>query len=129
MKTYYYPEDQALHENVSNYDRLMMYLNHKQYYPKYEMCVFLTENGLEGSEIYDENTGYRKMHCAILEILESLANNIDIFRTVETEFATTTEAYNYLERRIQKLKQKIDEIPDEPVEGGRGSDFSHIFMD
>lgn len=129
MKTYYYPEDQVLHENVSNYDRLMMYLNHKQYYPKYEMCVFLTENGLDGGELYDKNTGYRKIHCAILEILESLANNIDIFRTVETEFATTTEAYNYLERRIQKLKQKIDEIPDEPVEGGRGSDFSHIFMD
>ena len=129
MKTYYYPEEQVLHENVSNYERLMMYLNHKQYYPEYEMKVYLTENGLDGSEIYDKNKHYRKMHCAILEILESLANNVDIFRTVETEFATTTEAYNYLERRIQRLKQKIDEIPDEPVEGGRGSDFTHIFMD
>lgn len=129
MKTYYYPEEQVLHENVTNYERLMMYLNHKQYYPEYEMRVFLTENGLDGGELYDKNKHYRRMHCAILEILESLANNIDIFRTVETEFATTTEAYNYLERRIQRLKQKIDEIPDEPVEGGRGSDFTHIFKD
>lgn len=129
MKTYYYPEDQLLHVNVTCYQRLMIYLNHKQYYPEYEMNVFLSENGLDGSELYDKNKHYRKIHCALLEILESLANNIDIFRTVETEFATTTEAYQYLERRIQRLKQKIDEIPDEPVEGGRGSDFTHIFKD
>lgn len=129
MQTYYFPEDQALHVNVTNYDRLMMYLNHKQYYPEYEMCVYLSENGLEATDLYNKNTDYRKMHCAILEILESLTNNIDLFRTVETEFATTSEAYASLERRIQKLKQKIDEIPDEPVEGGRGSDFSHIFKD
>lgn len=129
MQTYYFPEDQALHVNVTNYDRLMMYLNHKQYYPEYEMRVYLSENGLEATDLYNKNTDYRKMHCAILEILESLTNNIDLFRTVETEFATTSEAYASLERRIQKLKQKIDEIPDEPVEGGRGSDFSHIFKD
>lgn len=129
MQTYYFPEDQALHVNVTNYDRLMMYLNHKQYYPEYEMRVYLSENGLEATDLYNKNTDYRKMHCAILEILESLTNNIDLFRTVETEFATTSEAYASLERRIQKLKQKIDEIPDEPVEGGRGSDFSHVFKD
>lgn len=129
MQTYYFPEDQALHVNVTNYDRLMMYLNHKQYYPEYEMRVYLSENGLEATDLYNKNTDYRKMHCAILEILESLTNNIDLFRTVETEFATTSEAYASLERRIQKLKQKIDEIPDEPVEGGRGSDFSHVFRD
>lgn len=129
MQTYYFPEDQALHVDVTNYDRLMMYLNHKQYYPEYEMRVYLSENGLEATDLYNKNTDYRKMHCAILEILESLTNNIDLFRTVETEFATTSEAYASLERRIQKLKQKIDEIPDEPVEGGRGSDFSHVFKD
>lgn len=129
MNTYYYPEARELHANVTNYERLMMYLNHKQYYTEYEMMVYLSENGLEPSADYDKNTDYRKMHCALLEILESLTNNIDVFRTVETEFATTSEAYNYLERRIQKLKQKIDEIPDEPVEGGRGSDFSHLYKD
>lgn len=129
MSTYYYPEDQALHANVTNYERLMMYLTHKQYYPEEEMGVYLSENGLEPSDLYNKDTDYRRMHCAILEILESLTNNIDVFRTVETEFATTSEAYNFLERRIQKLKQKIDEIPDEPIEGGRGSDFTHIFKD
>ncbi len=128
METYY-PAGHLPCKNVTNYERLMMYLNNKQYYSKYEMCIYLSENGLDGSALYNKNTDYRKMHCALLEILESLTNNIDVFRTVETEFATTSEAYRYLERRIQKLKQKIDEIPDEPMEGGRDSDFSHIFMD
>ena len=61
--------------------------------------------------------------------LESLTNNIDVFRTIETEFASTSEAYRYLERRIQRLQQRIDAIPDEPVLGGRDSDFTHIFKD
>lgn len=127
MQTYYSYEEQGLHENVTNYQRLMMYLNHRQYYSEYEMRVYLSENGLDGSDTYDKNTNYRKMLCAVLDILESLLNNIDLFRTVEVEFATASTAYNALERRIQKLKQRIDEIPDEPVEGGRGSDFTHIF--
>lgn len=127
MNTYYYPEEEALHMNVTNYERLMMFLNHRQYYSRWEMEVYLNENGLAGSEHYNKNTDYRKMLCTVLEILESLMNNIDLFRTVEVEFATASTAYNALERRIQKLKQRIDEIPDEPVEGGRGSDFTHIF--
>ena len=129
MSTYYYPEEELLHATVTNYERLMIYLNHKQYYPEEEMSVYLSENGLEPTDWYNKDTDYRKMHCAILEILESLTNNIDVFRTVETEFATTSEAYNFLERRIQKLKQKFAEIPDEPIEGGRGTDFTHIFKD
>lgn len=127
MNTYYYPEADALHMNVSNYERLMMYLNHRQYYSRREMEVYLNENGLDGSEDYNKNTDYRKILCTVLDILESLLNNIDLFRTVEVEFATVSTAYNALERRIQKLRQRIDEIPDEPVEGGRGSDFTHIF--
>ena len=128
MNTFYYPEDQALHENVTNYERLMMYLNHKQYYPEYELRVYLSENGLDGNAIYNKNEDFKKILCAVLDILESLINNVDLFRSVETEFATVSGAYDALERRIQRLKQRIDEIPDEPVEGGRGSDFTHIFM-
>ncbi len=129
METYYHKDKLASDVDVTCYQRLMMYLNHKQYYPSEELLVYLYENGLDGAAVYDKDADYKRMLCAILEILESLTNNIDIFRTVETEFATTSEAYNFLERRIQKLKQKIGEIPDEPAEGGRGGDFTHIFKD
>ena len=129
-KTYYSAEpDQILRPNLSVYDRLMMELNHKQYYSEDELKVVLHENGLDYCDIYDKNVHYRQLLCTVLDILESLANNIDVFRTVETEFATTTEAYKYLERRIQRLQQRIDSIPDEPVLGGRDSDWTFIFND
>lgn len=129
-KTYYNAEpDSVLRPNLRVYDRLMMELNHKQYYSEYELKVILHENGLNDCDFYDKNLHYRQLLCTVLEILESLSNNLDVFRTVETEFATTTEAYKYLERRIQRLQQRIDSIPDEPILGGRDSDFTHIFKD
>lgn len=129
-KTYYEATpDQYLHMNMRVYDRLLTELNHKQYYSELEFRTILEENGLDSSAVYDKNIHYRKLLCTVLEILEMLANNIDVFRTVETEFATTSEAYRYLERRIQRLQQRIDAIPDEPILGGRGPDFSHIFVD
>lgn len=129
-KTYYNAEpDQLLRPNLRVYDRLMMELNHKKYYSEDEFKVLLHENGLDYRDMYDKNLHYRQLLCTVLEVLESLANNIDVFRTVETEFATTSEAYKYLERRIQRLQQRIDSIPDEPVLGGRASDFMHIFKD
>lgn len=142
MKTIYYPEqksenktyyeanpDEHLHPNMRIIDRLMVELNHKAYYSEDEFRVILEENGLCGSDFYNKNEHYRKLLCTVLEVLEMLANNIDVFRTVETEFATTSEAYKYLERRIQRLQQRIDSIPDEPIVGGRDSDFTHIFRD
>lgn len=129
-KTYYNAEpDPNLRPNLSILERFMMELNHKLYYSEDELKVVLHENGLDYCDRYDKNLHYRQLLCAVLDILESLANNIDVFRTVETEFATTSEAYKYLERRIQRLQQRIDAIPDEPVLGGRDSDFTFIFKD
>lgn len=129
-RTYYTGQpDRNLRITMTVYDRLLMELNHKMYYPESELKVFLYENALQYDDPYDKNLHYRQLLCTVLEILESLTNNIDIFRTIETEFATTGAAYEFLERRIQRLRQRIDDIPDEPILGGRGSDFSHIFVD
>lgn len=129
-KTYYSAEpDQNLRPNLNILERLEMELNHKQYYSEDELAVILHENGLNYCDRYDKNIHYRQLLCTVLEILESLANSIDVFRSVETEFSSTSEAYKYLERRIQRLQQRIDAIPDEPVLGGRDSDFTFIFKD
>lgn len=141
MKTHYFPDqgeertyygaepDQNLRPNLTVLERFLMELNHKQYYADDELKVILHENGLNYCDIYNKNCHYRKLLCAVLDVLESLANNIDVFRTIESEFGTTSEAYKYLERRIQRLQQRIDSIPDEPVLGGRDSDWTFIFRD
>lgn len=129
-KTYYTAEpDPNLRPNLTVLGRLAMELNHKKYYSDEELRVILHENGLEACDTYDKNRHFRQLLCAVLDVLESLANNIDVFRSVETEFATTSEAYKYLERRIQRLQQRIDSVPNEPVLGGRDSDWSFIFKD
>ena len=129
-KTYYTSEpDPNLRPNMTVLERFLMELNHKMYYSEAELRVILHENGLEACDTYDKNRHFRQLLCAVLDVLESLANNIDVFRTVETEFATTSEAYKYLERRIQRLQQRIDSIPDDPVLGGRDTDWSFIFKD
>ena len=129
-KSSYYPNSETGdRKTLSVYERLLMELNNKNYYDQYQMSVYLSENGLNADDTFDKDKHYRKLLCTVLDVLESLCNNIDLFRAVETEFATTTEAYNYLERRIQKLKQRINEVPDEPVDGGRDGCFTHIFVD
>jgi hypothetical protein len=37
-------------------------------------------------------------------------------RKVVTEFSTTSEASKYLQDRIQKIKDRISSIPDDPEE-------------
>lgn len=129
-KTYYTSEpDQNLRLNVSVYDRLMIELAHNQYLPEDELKVLLHENGLNYCDVYDKNIHYRQLLCTVLAVFEALLGDLDLFRTIEVEFASTSQAYQYLERRIQKLQQRIDSIPDEPILGGRDSDFTFIFKD
>ena len=129
-KTYYTAEpDPNLRPNLNVLERFLMELNHKMYYSEAELRVILHENGLEACDTYDKNRHYRKLLCAVLDVLESLANNLDVFRSVSVEFAETSAAYRWLERRIQRLQQRIDSIPDEPVLGGRDSDWTFIFKD
>jgi len=121
-KTYYSAEpDPNLRLNVSVYDRLMIELAHQQYLSEDELKVLLNENGLNYCDVYDKNVHYRQLLCTVLAVFEAMLGDIDLFRSVE--------AYQYLERRIQRLQQRIDSIPDEPVLGGRDSDFSFIFKD
>ena len=39
-----------------------------------------------------------------------LANDIDKFRRVETEFVTTSAAYQYLQKRLNDLRAEIDRV-------------------
>jgi hypothetical protein len=130
MSSYYTEQDPLLRSGVTTIqNRLMMELNHKQYYPDDEIYIYLEENGLNGDDIYNKDIHYKKLLRTVKEILEALSGNIDLFRTVETEFATTGAAYDFLERRIQRLQQRIDSIPDDPIEDGQSSDFTYLFKD
>lgn len=96
-------------------DRLKMELSNQEYFSDEQYTQFLLENGLSATVEYNKETDQRQMLLSALDILEAVSNDIDIMRQTVTEFTTTSQAYKYLEKRIQNLRDKIASIP-EPEE-------------
>mgnify|MGYP001059812937 FL=1 len=96
-------------------DRLKMELSNQEYFSDEQYTQFLLENGLSAVAEYNQATDQRQMLLSALDILEAVSNDIDIMRQTITEFTTTSQAYKYLEKRIQNLRDKIASIP-EPEE-------------
>lgn len=96
-------------------DRLKMELSNQEYFSDEQYTQFLLENGLSATAEYNKETDQRQMLLSALDILEAVSNDIDIMRQTVTEFTTTSQAYKYLEKRIQNIRDKIASIP-EPEE-------------
>lgn len=96
-------------------DRVKLQLNFKPYYSDEGYKIFIYENKLNPDATYNKDTDEKNMLKVVYEILDSLANDISLFRKIETEFATEDQAYKYLQLRLKDLKERIDSIPD-PVD-------------
>lgn len=64
-------------------NRLKMELNNKDYYPDDILSIYLTENNLDGTAAYVKTTMQKQLLQTVYDVLNSLANNIDLFRSVE----------------------------------------------
>ena len=107
-------------------DRLKMELSNKSYFPDEQYTQFLTENSLTSTDEYDKQTMQKPLLYTVLDILEAVSNDIDIMRSIETEFSNEGSAYKYIADRIQQVKDKIASIP-EPDE--EYSCFSLMYTD
>ncbi len=108
-------------------NRLKMELNNKDYYPDDTLSIYLTENSLDGTATYEKETMQKNLYQTVYDVLDSLANNLDLFRSVETEFATTSQAYTHLQKRLDTLQSKILSIPD--AAGTTDSQFNFMYHD
>ncbi|MCI9022384.1 MAG: hypothetical protein HFH32_17020 [Eubacterium sp.] len=102
--------DHELGSGFSNYDRLMVELNNRQYYPKEVYENFLNENSLDAYETFDKNTDHAKLLETVYSILQTLLSNIDMYRKIETEFVTSGEAATSLRNRLKDLRAEINRI-------------------
>ena len=107
-------------------DRLKMELSNKSYFPDEQYTQFLTENSLTSTDEYDKQTMQKPLLYTVLDISEAVSNDIDIMRSIETEFSNEGSAYKYIADRIQQVKDKIASIP-EPDE--EYSCFSLMYTD
>jgi len=98
---------------MNNIDRLKLALGNKEYLKDEEYSTLLLENELEPNEPYESKNkeSVRNLLMTQLAILKILSNDIDLFRSIETEFSTTTEAYGNLKDRIQDVENEINKLP------------------
>lgn len=108
-------------------NRLKVELNNKDYYSDDTYTMYLDENGLDAAATFDKTKMKKQLYQTVYDILDSLANNLDLFHSVETEFATTSEAYKYLQERLNDIQAKIISIPDDTTE--EESNIHFLFHD
>ena len=93
-------------------DRLKMELSNQQYFNDEQYIQFLTENSLVPTDEYNKPTMQKNLLYTVLDVLEAVTNDIDLMTGISTEFSNIGQAYEFLEARIQQVKDKIASIPD-----------------
>lgn len=96
--------------------RVKFELGNKPYYSDEEYSLIIYENHLDPKATYNKDTDQRNMLESVYAIMQTLANDIDIFRKIETEFATEDQAYKYLQLRLQDIQNRIDSLPNSEEE-------------
>ncbi len=117
--------DPIMDSGFTNYDRLLVELNNSMYYPQETYEKFLNENGLIAEDTFDKNTDHAQLLETVYSILQTLLSNIDMYRKVETEFATVGEAATSLRNRLKDLRAEINRIKAEMHY--KDSDFSFMY--
>lgn len=110
---------------MMNLQRLKLELNNKKYFTDEEYTVFLDENNLVADDEYDKATMQVDLLYTIVDVLEALLNDVDMYRKVQTEFMTTGEAVKHFKSRIDDIRQKIFDIQSKDIE--EESCFSMLF--
>jgi hypothetical protein len=82
----------------------------KQYFPDTTYVMYLDENGLYAGDTYIKSQMQRQLLMTLLDCLQALANDIDLFRRVDTQFATTSDAYLNLRDRIEDIERRINSL-------------------
>lgn len=91
-----------------------------------EIIVYLMENDLVATEAYNpkSNTNKRNIYSTALSILESLANNPSMMKSIKVDDMTVSEFHENLMKRIDQLEGKVRDMPlDDDGSGTGGSYF------
>ena len=94
-------------------NRLKMELSNQQYFSDEQYIQFLTENSLTPTDEYDKSTMQKSLLFTVVDVLEAVTNDIDLMTGISTEFSNIGQAYEFLEAKIQQVKDEIAVIPDE----------------
>lgn len=118
--------DPVMETGFTVLQRVKFELGNKQYYSDEEYSLIIYENHLNPEATYNKDTDQRNMLETVYAILQTLCNDLDVFRRIETEFSTEDQAYKYLHLRLQDIQNRIDSIPDPEAE--ETSNVSYMYF-
>lgn len=117
--------DPVMETGFTVLQRVKFELGNKQYYSDEEYSLIIYENHLNPEATYNKDTDQRNMLETVYAIMQTLSNDLDLYRKIETEFSTEDQAYKYLQLRLQDIQNRIDSIPDPEEE--ETSNVSYMF--
>lgn len=106
------------------FNRLMMELSNQKYLTTEQYYQLLLEQGLNPDEEYDKASMQKALLLTEIEVLETVANDIDFMTSFSSDFVNIGQAYEFIEARIVNLKDKIAAIP---IEEEEASAFSLMY--
>ncbi len=118
--------DPVMETGFTVLQRVKFELGNKQYYSDEEYSLIIYENHMNPEATYNKDTDQRNMLETVYAILQTLCNDLDVFRRIETEFSTEDQAYKYLHLRLQDIQNRIDSIPDPEAE--ETSNVSYMYF-
>ena len=97
--------------NITNLERLKMDIQGIEL-DDTQLSIYLAENGLQATNTYDtSNTANLKgIYSTALSVLEGLANNPTLMRTIKLDDMTVSEFHESLMARINQLSDKVRQI-------------------
>lgn len=102
--------------NTTILDRLKLELDNKQYLADEQYITLLNENKLDAGASYIKTDHQIFLLETVLDVMNILSNNTELMTNIETEFISTSDAYRYLEQRIDKVQNRIDNLRYSEVE-------------
>lgn len=92
-------------------DRLKLELSNQEYFTDTEYNQFLAENDLDPDEEYLKAVMQSDLYQTVIDVLEAVSNDINIMRSITTSFGSIGQAYEYIDARIQQVRDKQAAIP------------------
>lgn len=111
-----------------NLNRLSLQLSNKQYFEDWQSVYeqILEENGLDPQAEYEAANDKVALLESTYLILQMLANDLDAYCKIETEFITKSAAYAYLQKRLADIKKEIERAKEDT--GTQDSLTSYMFF-
>lgn len=97
--------------NITNLERLKMDINGIDLDDN-KLTIYLLENGLQAGEQYNTNdtANLKAIYSTALSVLEGVANDITLMRTIKLDDMTVSEFHDNIMKRIDQLDNKIRQI-------------------